>query len=105
MVVVMVVFGSKGDEGKKENPEEFDYLLGISCPSLKECFYCAEKQTASLSNYEYLASVIVRVCSALYRLFLQGWSQTQVVNKVCFKCFSVRLVLRVLTDFLKQTPK
>ena len=65
---------------------------------LKECFYCTEKQTASLSNYEYLATVILRVCSALYRLFLKGWSQTQVVIKVCFKCFSVSSVLQFLSD-------
>lgn len=63
-----------------------------AAPSLKECFYCSEKQTASLSNYEYLAPVIQRVCSALYGLFLESWSQTQVVIKVCVKWFSVRLV-------------
>lgn len=65
--------------------------------SLKECFYSAGKQTASLSNYDYLAPVVLRVCSALYRLFLKGWSQAQIVIKVCFKCASVSSVLRVLS--------
>lgn len=61
-----------------------------AAPSLKECFYCAEKQTASLSNYDYLAPVVLRVCSALYRLFLKGWSRAHVVIKVCFKCLRVQ---------------
>lgn len=63
--------------------------------SMKECFYCTEKQTASLSNYDYLAPVILMVCSALYRLFLKGWSQAQIVIKVGFKCSSVSSLLQV----------
>lgn len=72
---------------------------------LKECFYCTEKETASLSNYEYLDPVIWRVCSALYRLFLKGWSQTHVVIKVCLKCFSVSPVLQALSDLSQQSKE
>lgn len=66
--------------------------------SLRECFIAQRKQTASLSNYDYLAPVILRACSALYRLILKGWSQAHIVSKVCFKCFSVSSVLQVLSD-------
>lgn len=46
-------------------------------------FYYTEKQTASLSSFDYVAPVILSVCSALYRLVLKGWSQAQIVMKVC----------------------
>lgn len=79
------MLASEGDEGKKENLEECVITCQASAAaSSRECFYCGEKQTASFSNYEYLAPVTLRVCSTRYRLFLKDWSQTKVVIIMCF---------------------
>lgn len=59
-------------------------------------FYGAEKQTASLSNYEYLAPVTLRLRSALYGLFLKGWRHAEVLIKMCVKCVFVSSVLQQL---------
>lgn len=49
--------------------------------NLKGCFfYCGEKQTASLSSHQSAAQLIPRFGSALYRLFLQGWSPASYQN-------------------------
>lgn len=70
-----------------------DSLPGTSCCQHDGVFfYGAEKQTASLSNYEYLAPVTLRQRSALYRLFLKGWSHTEGLIKMCIKCVFVSSV-------------
>lgn len=71
-------------------------------PSLRECFYCKEKQTASLSNYDYLTPATPRVCYALYRLFLNDWNQAWIVIEVCFKCITVSSVLQVPSDLSRH---
>lgn len=60
--------GSNGDEGALENLQECDYLSAISCA---HCFYCTEKQTASLSNCDYLAPVAVNMFSLLHKPLLR----------------------------------
>lgn len=94
------------DGGVCVGVEECNYPSAISWPQLERVFfYCTEKQTASLSNYDYLTPVTLRMCSALYRLFLNGWNQAQIVIEVCFKCVSVSSVLQVLSNISQHQNK